>query len=74
MKKFLVVVFSLFMLVGCGKNDENVVKEFENKVNSLDNYHLIGEMEIVNNEDKYNYTVDVTFKKGNYYKVKRAGS
>lgn len=69
MKKFLVVVFSLFMLVGCGKNDENVVKEFENKVNSLDNYHLIGEMEIVNNEDKYNYTVDVTFKKGNYYKV-----
>ena len=69
MKKFLVVVFSLFMLVGCGKNDENVVKEFENKVNSLDNYHLIGEMEIVNNEDKYNYTVDVTFKKENYYKV-----
>ena len=69
MKKFLVVVFSLFMLVGCGKNDENVVKEFENKVNSLDNYHLIGEMEIVNNEDKYNYIVDVTFKKGNYYKV-----
>ena len=23
----------------------------------------------INNEDKYNYTVDVTFKKGNYYKV-----
>ncbi len=69
MKKFLVVLFSLFMLVGCGKNDENVVKEFEKKVNSLDNYHLIGEMEITNNEDKYNYNVDVTFKKGNYYKV-----
>ena len=69
MKKFLVVLFSLCMLVGCGKNDENVVKEFEKKVNSLDNYHLIGEMEITNNEDKYNYNVDVTFKKGNYYKV-----
>ena len=26
-------------------------------------------MEIVNNEEKYTYDVDVTFKKGNYYKV-----
>ncbi len=69
MKKFLVVLFSLFLLVGCGKDESDIVKKFESTVNELKNYHLTGEMEIVNNEDKYNYKVDVTYKKGNYYKV-----
>ena len=69
MKKFLVVLSTLLILTGCGKKSEDVIKEFENKVNSLENYHLIGEMQIANNEDKYNYEVDVTYKKGNYYKV-----
>lgn len=69
MKKFLVVLFSLFMLVGCGKKESDIISKFENTVNDLSNYHLLGDMEIVNNEDKYNYSVDVTYKKGNYYKV-----
>lgn len=69
MKKILVVLSTLLILTGCGKKSEDIIKEFENKVNSLDNYHLIGEMQISNNEDKYNYDVDVTYKKGNYYKV-----
>lgn len=69
MKKILVIFVSLVMLVGCGKNKEDVVNEFDKAVNSLENYHLLGEMEIVNNEDKYNYSIDVIYKKGNYYKV-----
>lgn len=70
MKKILIVVFSLMLLVGCGKKKESdIVKEFETKVNSIKNYHLTGEMNIVSNEDKYSYNVDVTYKKGNYYKV-----
>jgi len=69
LKKFLVVLFSLFILVGCGKKESDVVSKFEETVNNMNNYHLVGEMEIVNNEDKYNYSVDVTYKKGNYYKV-----
>ena len=69
MKKFLVVLFSLFLLIGCGKKSEDIVKEFESTVEGLKNYHLVGEMQIVSNEDKFNYKVDVTFKKGNYYKV-----
>ena len=52
MKKFLVVLSTLLILTGCGKKSEDVIKEFENKVNSLENYHLIGEMQIANNEDK----------------------
>lgn len=69
MKKFLVVLISLLLVVGCGKKEENVVEKFQKVVTDLENYHLTGEMEIVNNEDKYNYTVDVVYKKGNYYKV-----
>lgn len=70
MKKILILLVSLLLLVGCGKkNEEDVIKEFENKITSIKNYHLTGEMQILNNEDKYNYTVDVTYKKGNYYKV-----
>ena len=53
MKKFLVVLFSLFLLVGCGKKSDDVIKEFESKVNSLENYHLEGEMQITNNEGNY---------------------
>lgn len=69
MKKFLVVLISLLLLVGCGKKESNIVEKFQSTVNSLNNYHLTGEMEIVNNEEKYNYKVDVVYKKGNYYKV-----
>lgn len=70
MKKVLVLLFSLFLVVGCGnKKTENVVNKFEEKVTSIKNYHLTGDMQIINNEDKYNYIVDVTYKKGNYYKV-----
>ncbi len=69
MKKFLVLFISLFLLVGCGKKDENVIEQFEKKVSDVKNYHLTGDMIIANNEDKYNYSVDVTYLKGDYYKV-----
>jgi len=69
LKKFLVVLISLLLLVGCGKKESNIVENFQNTVNKLNNYHLTGEMELVNNEEKYNYKVDVVYKKGNYYKV-----
>lgn len=69
MKKFLVVLISLLLLVGCGKKESNIVENFKGTVEKLNNYHLTGEMELVNNEEKYNYKVDVVYKKGNYYKV-----
>ena len=69
MRKFLVLAFSLFLLAGCGKSEDNVVEKFENKVNDIKNYHLTGDMTIQNNEDKYSYNVDVTYLKGDYYRV-----
>ena len=69
MKKFLLVLISGLLLVGCGKSKDNIVENMESTINNLDNYHLLGDLTIQNNEDKYNYSVDVTYKKGNYYKV-----
>lgn len=69
MKKFLLVLLGVFVLVGCKKMDENVISDMENIIESLENYHLIGDLQILNNQDKYNYDVDVTYKKGDYYRV-----
>ena len=70
MKKLLFILLCSILVVGCGKVDsEKVLKEFETKVTNSDNYTLTGTMEIINNEDVYNYEVNVSYLKGDYYKV-----
>ena len=66
---FLLLLFS-FVIVGCGKYDESdVVRDLDNKISKLDAYKLDGELEIVNNDEVYNYDIEVSYKKDNYYKV-----
>ena len=65
MKKiFLSLSFiCLILLTGCGKqNEKEVLKEFQNKVTD-------GKMELVNNEDVFNYNISVSYKKDDYYKI-----
>ena len=70
MKKLLFILLCSLLIVGCGKVDsEKALKEFETKVTGSDNYTLNGTMEIINNEDVYNYEVSVSYLKGDYYKV-----
>ncbi len=69
MKKIFLVLISCILLVGCGKKSDNIIADVETTINGLSNYHLIGDLTIANNEDKYNYSVDVTYLKGNYYRV-----
>ena len=58
------------ILTGCGKQDEKtVLKEFQDKVEKSESYYLSGNMELVNNEDVYNYEVMVSYKKDDYYKI-----
>ena len=58
------------MLTGCGRrNEKEVLKEFQNKVDNADAYYLTGEMELVNNEDVYNYNISVSYKKEDFYKI-----
>ena len=70
MKKLLFILLCSVLIVGCGKVDsEEALKEFETMVNNSENYNLYGTMEIINNEDVYNYEVSVSYLKGDYYKV-----
>lgn len=71
MKKVILVAISLlFFVSGCGKYTENdAIRDFENKIKKINAYKLSGNLEIVNNDDVYNYNVEVSYKKENYYKV-----
>ena len=71
MKKiFLFLILICLILTGCGKRDEKeVLKEYQNKVLAADSYYLTGEMELVNNEDVYNYNIAVSYKKDDFYRI-----
>ena len=69
MKKIVLCLFSLLILVtGCGKYDEDdALKDLENKIDN--SYYLEGNLEIVNNDEVYNYEVKSSYKKNDNYKV-----
>ena len=71
MKKYLIylLVFCLF-LVGCGKNKgSDVKKDLINSINNLKAYSLNGKLEVVNNDDVFNYDVVVNYKNKDLYRV-----
>ena len=60
----------MFLFTGCGKYTENdVVKDFSKKISKLSSYNVEGNLEIVNNDDVYNYDIEVSYKKDNNYRV-----
>ena len=71
MKKiFLILILGSLILTGCGKRDEKeVLREFESKVNDADSYYLTGNMELTNNEDVYTYNIVVSYAKDDNYKI-----
>lgn len=71
MKKLLILFFfSLVLFAGCGKYGEtDVIKDFSKKINDAKAYYIDGKLEIVNNDNVYNYDVEVAFKEKNYYRV-----
>ena len=71
MKKICLFIFILiFLITGCGKYTENdVFQDFSKKINKLSSYNVEGTLEIVNNDDVYNYDIEVSYKKDNNYKV-----
>lgn len=72
MKKIFVGIIITMLLVttGCGKNTEsNVINDLEKKINKASAYKISGDLEIVNNDEVYNYDIEVSYKKDNNYKV-----
>lgn len=71
MKKLLLLFFfSIFLFAGCGKyGEKDVIKDFSKKVDDAKSYYIDGTLEIVNNDNVYNYDVEVAYKEKNYYRV-----
>lgn len=71
-KKFLfgMLIVGCFCLTGCLKKGENdIIKDFTKKVEDVKGYHLTGDLEILNNEETYRYSVDVSSAKGEQFRV-----
>ncbi len=72
MKKIFLVfsILSFFFLVGCGKyNDKDALRDLDKKVGNVKGYYLEGEMEITNNDDVYQYDINVSYENNNQYRV-----
>lgn len=67
---FFVILLSSIFIAGCGKTSESeVVKQLNKKITNAKAYHLTGTLEMMNNEDVYTYSVDVSYKKDDKFRV-----
>ena len=58
------------LITGCGKNDENkVLKKVKNNIDKYDKYEVKADLELISNDESYNYSVVVDNYKDKYYKV-----
>ena len=73
MKKYLsLLIFSIFIVfvTGCGViRADDVIGDFEKKLKKINSYYIEGVMQIINNEDTYDYEVKVSYKKDDNYKI-----
>ena len=72
MKKIfvLVMLLSIILLTGCGKdNAESVFKDFTNKINKLNSYTIKGVLDVKNNNNTYNYDVEVSYMSKDKFRV-----
>ena len=71
MKKFiLLLVVSCMFLTGCGHGGQkDIINSFSRDLENSTGYFLQGNLSINNNDDIYNYDVDVYYKKKDFYKV-----
>ena len=72
MKKLslFLLFITCFLVTGCGKNSESdVLADLDKKFNDGKGYVMTGTLEVLNNDDIYNYEVETAYKKDDYYKI-----
>lgn len=72
MKKILMLLALVFCLTltGCGKyGEKDLIKDLSKKINNSKGYYLNGTLEMVNNDDKYSYDVNVSYSSNDNFKV-----
>ncbi len=67
-KILLFLVILSFFITGCN-NKKDVLKDINKKYNNLKSYTLTGDLEIINNDDTYNYDVKVIYQKKDKFYV-----
>ena len=66
----ILIILLLFTLTGCGRyTPGKITRDLDKKIGNLKAYRLSGVLEITNNDDVYNYDVDVSYKTNDKYKV-----
>ncbi|MBE6147395.1 MAG: outer membrane lipoprotein carrier protein LolA [Firmicutes bacterium] len=72
MKKKIILLWVMicFLITGCfGNGSTDVVKNLNKKYDNLKSYKITGDLEILNNDDIYNYNVKVIYQKNDKYYV-----
>lgn len=69
MKRIFIILFICCLLITGCSSTKNIKKNFVNRVDGANSYKLNGTLSINNNDDVYNYSVEVGYKKDDYYKV-----
>lgn len=71
-KKFSLFLMGIFIILitGCSiTRADDVIEKLEKKLDKADSYYVEGVMQIINNEDTYDYEVKVSYKRDDYYKI-----
>ncbi len=69
-KLWIMLIGICFFLTGCfGNGKKDILKDFQKKYGDLKAYQLEGNLEILNNEDVYQYEVKVTYQKKDKFNV-----
>lgn len=72
MKKLflLVAVIATICLTGCGKvGDKEIRNNFIKEIEGLKSYYMEGTLKLTNNDDNYEYDVEISYQKDDNYKV-----
>lgn len=71
MKKIIIgLLFMSFFVTGCFEyNVSDITKDIDKKYGNLKSYKITGTLEIINNDDVYNYDVTVSYQKKDKFKV-----
>ena len=69
-KALFLFLIGIVLLTGCSKNDENkTLKKIKNNIERHEKYEVKANLELISNDESYNYNVIVNNYKDKYYKV-----
>ena len=69
-KLFGIGMLCCLLATGCfGKGNKDITNTLIEKIEKAKSYHITGELEIINNEDSYEYDVEVSYKEEDYFRV-----